>query len=99
MTRGPSRNNALVAVGLVVTAAAFAALPFVFRAAHSGQNLTASSAPLSSTAVMRGPFINSGSKDAGRDTDWVNGVWMGKRAACAPSESQRAAATTRRAER
>jgi len=48
---------------------------------------------------MRGPFINSGSKDAGRDTDWVDGVWMGKRAAFTPSEAQRAAATTRRAER
>ena len=88
-----SQRNALVAVGLIATASAFAALPFVYRAAHSGSNLTTSSSPLSSTAVMRGPFINSGSKDAGRDPDWQNGVWTGRRAAFMPSDAQMAAVT------
>ena len=97
MARGRSKNG-VVAAGLVLTAAAFAAIPYYFRALHHDRNLTATAGPLSSTATMRGPFLNSGSKDVGRDEDWQGGVWVGRRAAFTPSEAQLSAAQQRRRE-
>lgn len=86
-----SRRNALVAVGLTGIAVLFASAPFAFRALYADRNLTMSPKPLSGNAVMRGAFINSGSKDAGRDPDWVDGVWYGKRSEFAPTASEIAA--------
>ena len=37
---------------------------------------------------MRGAFINSGSKDAGRDPDWVEGVYRGYRGEVLPEEEK-----------
>ena len=73
----PTRNAAL-AGALVIFGCGCAALPFLLaRAAPT--NLYAKEGPLSGSAVSRGPFLNSGSRDAGKDPDWVDGVWRGKR--------------------
>jgi hypothetical protein len=70
--RLPARKAAYAA-GLVGLVAFFGGLPFYLTAdaARKGRNLTTSEAPLPGNALVRGAFINSGSKDAGRDPDWV----------------------------
>ena len=46
-----------------------------------GKNLSASPDGLGPTEVMRGGYMNSGSKDIGPDPDWDHktGTWHGKR--------------------
>jgi hypothetical protein len=39
-------------------------------------NLTARDDPLSAGTVRRGAFNNSGSKDAGKDKNWINGLYV-----------------------
>ena len=73
---------------------AFALLPLYIGTNLVTRNLTTQSAPLSGHQVMRGPFLNSGSIDAGKDPDWVDTprgrVYVGKNKT-APTEAQVAA--------
>jgi hypothetical protein len=41
-----------------------------------GRSLTDQEEPLSASQIRRGPFLNSGSRDAGRDPKWVKGVYQ-----------------------
>jgi hypothetical protein len=58
------------AAGLVAIGATFAALPFVIRERNQNHNLAISQAALTGSQVMRGAFLNTGSKDVGPDPDW-----------------------------
>ena len=78
MPPASSARNAALAGALVIFGCGCAALPFVL-ARTAPTNLYAKDAPLSGSSVSRGPFLNSGSKDVGKDPDWVGGVWRGKR--------------------
>lgn len=64
--------------GLVILAGTFALAPMWFKKRHEYTNFTVRDKALSGNQIMRGPFLNTGSKDAGRDPDWVNGVYVGK---------------------
>ena len=83
----PKPNHAPIVLSLF----ALVTVAFVFPAYVSGQNSqllkdTAGEKGLSTTAdralpinsVRRGPFINSGSRDVGLDTNWKGGVYTKK---------------------
>ena len=55
-------------------------VPLVIRNMQT-QPLVSSDKALTGSQVQRGPFLNSGSKDAGRDPDWNlhTKTWEGKR--------------------
>ena len=55
-------------------------VPLVIRNMQT-QPLVSSDKALTGSQVQRGPFLNSGSKDAGRDPDWnlQTKTWEGKR--------------------
>ena len=55
-------------------------VPLVIRNMQT-QPLVSSDNALTGSQVQRGPFLNSGSKDAGRDPDWnlQTKTWEGKR--------------------
>lgn len=56
---------------LVGCAGVFAAMPFWIKAT-SEHSMTTQAKPLLGHQIMRGAYINSGSKDIGADPDWVN---------------------------
>ncbi|BBN17447.1 hypothetical protein MPTK1_7g14590 [Marchantia polymorpha subsp. ruderalis] len=58
-------RNAITATGLAAFAACGLAFPFFLRVNTSP--MIDSSKPLPPQAVMRGPYVNSGSRDAGPD--------------------------------
>ncbi len=59
----------------------FGLLPFYFSQQHKTvNNLTLQEKPLTGSQIMRGAYNNTGSKDAGKDPDWVDGRYMGKSA-------------------
>ncbi|OSX68602.1 hypothetical protein BU14_2514s0001 [Porphyra umbilicalis] len=61
-------------------AGALFALPYVMlRYSAAGAVTTTTEAPLSNQAVRRGAYINSGSRDAGVDPDWVDGSYQPQR--------------------
>jgi hypothetical protein len=77
------RRNTAVVCAAVAIIAAMAYSPIYFKnrmvsvsAAGSrfisaqSRNLYASDKPLTGSEVMRGPYMNVGSQDAGRDPDW-----------------------------
>lgn len=83
MTPSPqsaSSRNRLVAAGLVVFAATMAGFPFVYKAYVVRQNLNLSSKPLQGQNIVRGPYVNTGSRDMGPDPDWdpVTHTWKGR---------------------
>ncbi|KAH7423947.1 hypothetical protein KP509_12G082500 [Ceratopteris richardii] len=59
-------RNSVVAGGLVLFAAAGVAFPFYFVSKNRKPVLDPSK-PLPPQAVMRGPYINTGSRDVGPD--------------------------------
>ena len=69
--RGGGRNVG-IALGVLAAALGFGSLPLYFHNRHQKLNkpLVRSDQPLTGTQIMRGPYVNSGSKDAGRDPDW-----------------------------
>ena len=71
------RNGALAA-GLAAFGIACGLAPLLYARAVP-RNLYAQEGPLSGSAVSRGPFLNSGSRDVGADPDWQGGVWRGAR--------------------
>jgi hypothetical protein len=68
----PSGNNRTVLGGLVVFLGLASMLPFYLhdRQRRLTGNLYASDKPLSGNQIMRGPYINTGSKDVGPDPNW-----------------------------
>lgn len=82
-----SYRNALYGTVLAAMGITFAVLPFVYGQ-KSQHNLTTQPEPLTGAQIMRGPYMNTGSKDAGADPDWVEGRYVGKSArSFEPSES------------
>jgi hypothetical protein len=65
-----SSRNRMYALGLFVIASGFAIVPFSFQDRTQGNNLTTQAKPLTGSQIMRGAYVNSGSKDAGADPDW-----------------------------
>jgi hypothetical protein len=72
-------RNVLMAGGLVAFAGFFAFSPLLIKKHHT-KNLTTSATPLGGNAIMRGAYINTGSRDVGPDPDWdwKNGMYHGK---------------------
>lgn len=83
-------RNAVYAGGLIVLAGTFALAPLYFTERNKNNNLTFSDKALVGSQIMRGAYINSGSKDAGPDPDWdpVTRVYRGRSLAnFAPSDA------------
>lgn len=61
-------------IGLVAFVGFMAALPILISERHKrltgGVPMIASDKPLTPAQVRRGPYLNTGSKDAGADPDW-----------------------------
>lgn len=81
--RMPVSRNAKTAVGLVAFVSVCSAIPLwsSYTMKNKQKNLTQSEKALTGTQVIRGAYLNTGSKDAGVDPDWdfENRVWRGKR--------------------
>ena len=75
--RAQNRRTAVVVFAGVV---GMMSVPLVIRSLQS-QPMVDSEKALTGSQVQRGPFMNSGSKDAGRDPDWNlrTRTWEGKR--------------------
>jgi hypothetical protein len=91
----PRANNAAVAAGCALIGVGFALLPLYFSRT-SPQNLTLKPDALGGHQVMRGPYVNTGSRDAGWDPSWQRDsrtgamVYVGKAAnAITPEDVQR----------
>ena len=89
----PRTRNLLYAGAVVAVGGAFALLPLYFGK-NIKRNLSTSDAPLSGQAVMRGPYINSGSVDVGPDPNWVfipgqGRVFVGQRNAPSAQDVER----------
>ena len=69
-------NNKKILIGCGVFVAGAASLPY--WATQTIGNLTEKDDPLTAAQVRRGPFLNSGSNDAGpdRNWDWKNGKYV-----------------------
>lgn len=63
-------SRVLVIAALLTVASTFAALPLLIKERTGQANLTTQSKPLTGSQIMRGAYLNSGSKDAGADPDW-----------------------------
>ena len=75
-------RNRIYAAGLAAMVAFFASAPLLMKAKMSAQssgntNLTTQPAPLSGSQIMRGAYLNSGSRDAGVDPSWKGGRFAG----------------------
>ena len=71
-------RNAVSASALLVLVGAFAATPLLIKARQGDANLTSQAKPLTGSQIMRGAYLNTGSKDAGADPNWVGGRYVGK---------------------
>mmetsp|Transcript_12699 Transcript_12699/g.18726 ORF Transcript_12699/g.18726 Transcript_12699/m.18726 type:complete len:85 (-) Transcript_12699:336-590(-) len=63
-------RNMLVAGGAFIFVGCMALLPMFITKAQKGEQLLHKESGLSSTQLRRGVFMNTGSKDMGRDQDW-----------------------------
>ncbi len=82
---------------LVVLAGFFACAPMLLGK-RDGVNLSTQAGPLTGSQIMRGAYLNTGSRDAGVDPDWDNGRYIGTKgagAAFAPSAADIAEARAR----
>lgn len=70
--RPPVRSNATILGGLALFLGLSSMLPFYLhdRQRRLAGNLYARDKPLSGNQIMRGPYINTGSKDVGPDPNW-----------------------------
>jgi len=77
-----SRNTA-VALGLTVFAGGCALVPLWYsrKMKAMDRNLQQKKDALAGSQVIRGAYLNTGSKDAGADPDWdfETGRWKGRR--------------------
>ena len=85
--RPPPRSNVPLVLGLVTFTGVMAAVPLLLQNATSGSlaaNDRSWRPPWFITAeVRRGTYLNTGSRDAGRDPDWdlKNNLYKGKKPA------------------
>jgi hypothetical protein len=67
-------SNLPAVLGLVAFTGAMALTPLYLQRRHMrlthGVPMMASEKPLTDAQVRRGPYLNTGSKDAGADPDW-----------------------------
>ena len=82
MTSLKTRNRLYVG-GLGIMVTLFGLTPLMLKHRNEGHNLTTQDKPLTGSQIMRGAYLNTGSRDAGADPDWDNGKYIG--AAKAPS--------------
>ena len=73
-----ARGKALTLVGVVTLAGTMFAVPMWIRN-RMGGSLTAKAGELTGLQVQRGQFMNSGSRDVGRDPDWDGAVYRPKK--------------------
>lgn len=73
------RKNLAVALAVTGFAGVGMAVPFVIRRLQK-ERLIDKEAPLSGSQTQRGVFLNTGSKDVGRDPEWdkTTGMYRGK---------------------
>mmetsp|Transcript_35874 Transcript_35874/g.111065 ORF Transcript_35874/g.111065 Transcript_35874/m.111065 type:complete len:105 (+) Transcript_35874:1004-1318(+) len=76
--RSAARAKRLTVAGIVTFVGVMGCLPLFIRNRMDG-SLTAADRPLTGSQVQRGQFMNSGSKDAGRDPDWVGNAYRPQR--------------------
>ncbi|KAG8469496.1 hypothetical protein KFE25_005951 [Diacronema lutheri] len=86
--RPPSRSNSRVVGGLALFLGVSSMLPFYLhdRQRRLAGNLYSRDKPLSGNQIMRGPYINTGSKDVGPDPDWDHSTGRYKGRAPPPSD-------------
>ena len=72
-----ARGKALTLVGVVTLAGTMFAVPMWIRN-RMGGSLTAKDGELTGSQVQRGQFMNSGSRDVGRDPDWDGAAYRPK---------------------
>ena len=72
-----ARGKALTLVGVVTLAGTMFAVPMWIKN-RMGGSLTAKDGELTGSQVQRGQFMNSGSRDVGRDPDWDGAVYRPK---------------------
>mmetsp|Transcript_20486 Transcript_20486/g.26455 ORF Transcript_20486/g.26455 Transcript_20486/m.26455 type:complete len:89 (-) Transcript_20486:201-467(-) len=77
----PQARNRAVAVVFTVFAGCMMAFPYFVTKKREGQNMLTQDEGLSATQIRRGAYLNSGSRDVGRDPDWDKQTheWKGKR--------------------
>ena len=61
-----ARRNLAVGLGVTVLGVVMGTVPYWVRS-KAEKNLTESESGLTGSQIMRGPYINTGSKDVGRD--------------------------------
>lgn len=87
-----SGKGATLAATLAGVGVVFAAPFILLRYTAAGAVTTATPEPLANQAVRRGAYINSGSRDAGVDPDWIDGAYQPRRARQAQRRQASAAA-------
>ncbi|OQR83519.1 hypothetical protein ACHHYP_14615 [Achlya hypogyna] len=84
-----ARNK--LAVGLAVGAGGLLSfsLPFWIVQSKKDQNTMSMEGPLSTSQIRRGVYMNTGSKDIGRDPDWdlTTNTYKGRRTAYPPRDT------------
>lgn len=72
-----ARGKVATVAGVLTLAGAMGALPLWIKNRMSG-SLTTADRELTGSQIQRGQFMNSGSRDAGRDPDWDGAVYRPK---------------------
>jgi hypothetical protein len=88
-------RNAAYASALILLVGVFAATPLLIKKRQGDHNLTTQAKALTGSQIMRGAYLNTGSKDVGPDPDWQGGRYVGKSglgASFAPSGAEIASA-------
>lgn len=65
-----NKSNKWVVAGCVALTGTMGAVPLLYQRWYIGESLNEKDAPLTAAQVRRGAFMNSGSRDVGRDPDW-----------------------------
>jgi len=77
-----SSRNVIVAASLIGFVGVGASFPFFYmrKQKEKHKNLMQQDAPLTGSQVIRGAYINTGTKDIGADPDWdwKNGTYKGR---------------------
>jgi hypothetical protein len=80
MSRNSSSSNKLIALSLVVLSGCMVSFPYVYKTYFlGGRNITKERTALPGQTIVRGAYVNSGSKDIGPDPDWKDGTWRGRK--------------------
>jgi len=71
------RGKVVTLAGIALFGGVMFSVPFLVVRKTPGMQTKDES--LTGSQVMRGPFMNTGSKDAGPDPDWQDGTYKGRR--------------------